>query len=236
MCCIYTQKSRKGGQMSKRLLAAAGMLAICGCYYGTMQGARTLGDGQVTIGGNLQMPAFFSSQDRQEAEDSGEDYFETYGSLAFSIGATDDIDLGVTAYGYGIGPHVKYGFLPRESPTAVSILAGVNYVMPAQVVSPRGCLAVGRLLGEDLEVYGGVEAGYGPDLGNIPEDPEGEHDWDEVENTFYNGLKAGIVYTIKPYDSSREYSSFVPYSVIFEFAVPLGLEHSMVVAGIGITY
>jgi hypothetical protein len=223
--------------MKHGVVLLSGSLLASGCYYGAMQGARTLGEGHVVAGGNLQMPAFFSSEDRREAEDSGEDYLETYGSLFFSTGATDDIDLGFTAAGYGVGPHVKYGFLPHDEPTAVSVLLNVTYVLPAQVVSPRAGLSVGRLLSPNLELYGGFEAGYGPDLANIPDDPEsGEHDWDYIDNTFFDCVKAGCVYTIRPEGSDREYSSLVPESVLFEFAFPIDLQRSMIIAGLGVVY
>ncbi len=213
------------------------VLLASGCYYGAMQGARTLGEGHVNMSASLMMPAFFSSGDRREAEESGEDYLETYPGFAFSIGATEDVDLGLAAMGYGIGPFLKYGLMDPRSENAASILAGVNYVMPAQVVSPRASLALGRLLGSDLEVYGGWEGGYGPDLANIPEDSEtGEHDWDYVENTFYHALKIGCRYTIKSEGEEDRYGMLVPEGIAFEFSLPLDLGRSMIVAGLGVTY
>lgn len=211
------------------------LILSSGCYYGAMQGARTLGDGRASIRGSLMMPAFFSSEDRLEAEETGEDFLDPYPGFTFSVGATPDIDLGLAAMGYGIGPFLKYGLLDPESDKALSILAGINYVMPPQVVSPRASIAGGMLLGRDLEVYGGWECGYGPDLANIPEDEYGERDWDYVGNTFYHALKAGCIYTIKGDDEDR-FGFLVPELICFEFSVPLDLDRNMIVAGLGLGY
>jgi hypothetical protein len=222
--------------MTWRTILAAALLAGTGCYYGAMQGARTLGDGNLSLSGNLMMPAFFSSSDKQEAEESREDYIETFGSVSFAMGATDNVDLGFTAMAYGLGPQVKYSFTPRESETAISALATITYVMPMQVVLPHGSLAIGYLVGPDFEVYGGLDAGYGPDLANIPEAPDGGDDWDNVENTFFQDLRAGCVYTIKGEGSGEHYGAMVPAAVVFEFAFPLDLSRNMIIAGLGVMY
>jgi hypothetical protein len=221
--------------MTWRIILAAALMGT-GCYYGAMQGARTLGEDNIAISGNLMMPAFFSSADKQEAEQSRQDYIETFGSVSFAMGATDNIDLGFTAMAYGLGPQLKYSFSPRSSATAVSVLGSVTYVMPMQVVLPHGSLALGYLVGPDLEVYGGYDAGYGPDLANIPETPDGSDDWDNVENTFFQDFRAGCVYTIKGEDSEQHYGTLVPAAVIFEFAFPLDLSRNMIIAGIGLMY
>jgi len=220
--------------MTGRLMVAAFLLGT-GCYYGAMQGARTLGEGNLSFSGNLMMPAFFSSSDKREAEQSREDFIETYGNASFAMGATDCIDLGFCAMAYGLGPQMKYMFTDPASLTAVSVLGGMTYVMPMQVVLPQGSLAAGRLLGRDLEVYAGYDAGYGPDLANIPESPDGSRDWDEVGNSFFHDIRAGCVYTIKG-SGSRHYGGIVPTAVTFEFALPLDLDKNIIVAGLGVTY
>jgi hypothetical protein len=220
--------------MIRRLILATVMLGT-GCYYGAMQGARTLGEGNLAISGNLMMPAFFSSSDKQEAEQSRQDFLETYGSVSFAMGATDNIDLGFTAMAYGLGPQLKYSFSPPSSATTISALGSVTYVMPMQVVLPHGSLAVGHLVGPDLEVYGGFDAGYGPDLANIPEASDGGNDWDSVGNTFFQDLRVGCIYTIKGEGSPR-YGALVPAAVTFEFAFPLDLSRNMIIAGLGVIY
>lgn len=212
------------------------ILVSSGCYYGAMQGARTLGDGHASIRGSLMMPAFTSSADRVEAEETGEDYLDPYPSFTFAVGASPEIDLGLTVMGYGIGPFIKYGFLDPGSDIAFSALGGVNYVMPPQVVSPRASLAFGKLLGRDLEVYGGWECGYGPDLANIPEDEYGDNDWDTIDNTFFHALKAGCVYTIKSEAGEDDFGMFVPELIGFEFSIPLDMGRNLVIAGLSIGY
>lgn len=221
-----------------RVSALPAVLAAlsCGCYYGSMQGARTLGEERASFRGGVMMPAYFSSADRLEAEETGEDFMDSYPGFSFSVGATEEIDLGLAAMGYGIGPYIKYGLLDPGSDRALSILGGINYVMPPQVVSPRGSIQAGTLLGSDLEVYGGWEAGYGPDLSDIPDDEYGDRDWDAVENTFFHALKAGCIYIIKGEGSEGEYGMFVPELIGFEFSVPLDLETGMIVAGLSVGY
>jgi len=219
----------------KPIAVAAGLLCT-GCYYGAMQGARTLGEDNLVFSGNLMMPAFFSSSDRQEAEESREDYLETWPNASFMMGATGNIDLGFTAMAYGIGPMVKYAFTPGSSDNAISLLAGINYVIPMQVVMPHGSLAAGHMVGDRLEVYGAADGGYGPDLANIPDDGSGGHDWDEGDNTFFSDLRAGCVYTIQPEGGTRHYGAFVPAAIVFEFAFPLDLSRNMIIAGLGVMY
>lgn len=207
--------------------------AVCGCYYGSMQPAHTLGENHITATGSFMLPAFLEADDRAEAEESGIDYLEPYPALSLASGATENVDIGVSAYGYGLGPFLKYSPMDSSEPTAVSCLAGVGYVLPARVISVRGSLAAGRRLGERLQVWGGWDVAHGPDLANVPQKENGDDDWDSIENTTSQGIRLGVGYELR---TGRELSAYVPESVSFELTVPLDLSHDMVIAGLGVTY
>lgn len=218
---------------SKTVLAAAASLLCVGCYYGTMQPAHTLGENHITATGSFMLPAFLEAEERAEAEQSGVDYLEPYPSLSLASGATDNVDIGISAYGYGLGPFLKYSPMESSSPAAISALAGVGCVLPAGVISVRGSLAAGHRLGSRLQLYGAWDVGYGPDLANVPEDQEGEDDWDAIGNTTSQALRLGVGYELR---MGPDMSGYVPESVSFELTVPLDLSRDMVIAGLGVTY
>lgn len=219
--------------MSSRTFLAAASLLCGGCYYGTMQPAHTLGENHITTTGSVMLPAFLEAEERAEAEESGVDYLEPYPSLSLASGATENVDIGISAYGYGLGPFLKYSPMESASPTAASVLVGVGYVLPARVISVRGSLAVGRRLGRKLQLYGAWDVGRGPDLANIPENAEGEDDWEAVGNTTSQALRLGVGYELR---TQPGMSGYVPESVAFELTVPLDLSRDMVIAGLGVTY
>ncbi len=219
--------------ISKVLNASIVLSLLCtGCYYGSMQGARTLGENEMSISGGVGLPAYLSSDDRRNADASGEDDIPISPSFCFMTGAAKGIDLGLSAYGYGVGPQVRVALLGTETREAVSVTAGANYVIPAKVIGGRGSIAASYLLGTGLEVYGAWDAGYGPDVINIPEDQSGDWDWSEMEDGFYHCLRAGAAYSLA--GTSRE--TWIPDKLTFEFAIPLDLRWSMVLVGIGVSY
>jgi len=211
-------------------------LLFSSCYYGAMQGARTLGKGHINLTGGVTLPAYFSTADKREAESSREDYLEVYPAFSFAIGATDRVDLAVTSFGYGVGPSVKYAFLNPEGATAVSALLDMNFVVPAQVMMPRLSLCVGRLVGQDLEAFAGVDVGYGPDLANIPKTEGDTFDWDNVDNTLFSCVRAGCRYELRPPGGANAEKKWLPEAVMFQFSIPLDLSRSMILAGIGVSY
>lgn len=208
------------------------MILGAGCYYGSMQGARTLGENELSVSGGVGLPAYLSSDDRREADASGEDDLPISPSLSFLTGAAKGVDLGFAAYGYGLGPQVRVAILDPGIREALSVTAGANYVIPAKVIGGRASLAAGYLLGSDLEVYAAWDAGYGPDVINIPEDSSGKWDWSEMQDGFYHCVRAGVVYSFS--DSPSEV--WIPRGLAFEFAIPLDLRWNMVLVGLGVSF
>jgi hypothetical protein len=222
----------------KRILFAAILLMLItpSCYYGVMQGAHTLGKNHLTVTGGATLPAYFSADSKTEAEDTRIDYLEAYPSVDFAMGATESIDLGISSFGYGVGPMVKYNFLSPIDPTAISAMLNMNYVIPMQVMMPRLSLCAGHRFDRDLEVFGGADMGYGPDLANIPEADDGSHDWDAVDNTFFSCVRIGCKYELKPPGSPNVNRAYLPESVLFQFSIPLDLTRGMILAGLAVTY
>ena len=212
------------------------VLTFSSCYYGVMQGAHTLGKDHITMTGGITFPAYFSAESKREAEDSRVDYLETYPSADFAIGATDRIDLGVSSFGYGVGPMVKYNFMHPTDETALSAMVNMNYVIPIQVMLPRLSICAGHRFDRDLEVFVGSDIGYGPDLANIPESQDGSHDWDSVDNTCFSCVRIGCKYELKPPGSPNEDRTYIPESILFQFSIPLDISRSMILAGLAITY
>lgn len=220
------------------VFSAAVFLAasLSSCYYGAMQGAHTLGKNHVTVTGGATLPAYFSADSKQEAEETRQDYLEAYATADFAVGATESIDLGVSSFGYGVGPMVKYNFMDPLDANAFSAMLNMNYVIPMQVMMPRLSLCAGRRFDRDLEVFAGTDLGYGPDLANIPESEDGSHDWDSVDNTFFSCVRVGCRYELKPPGSPNENRTYLPESILFQFSIPLDISRSMILAGLGITY
>jgi len=202
-----------------------------GCYYGSITGARTLGENHMTITGSVGLPAYLSADDRREAGESSIDDVPISPSVTFLSGATERIDIGAFARAYGLGPMVRVGLLDPGAPYALSVNGGAGYIVPAKLLGTRFGASAGYLLGSALEVYGGWDGGFGPDVINIPEDADGHSDWDEVENTFYQSVVAGLLYSL-PISGD----TWMPEAIGFEFSLPLGLSRDLVMFGIGVTY
>lgn len=202
-----------------------------GCYYGSMIGARTLGENHMTVTGSVGLPAYLSADDRREAGESSIDDVPVSPAVTFLAGATERIDIGAFSRAYGLGPLVRVGLLEPSAPYALSVSAGAGYIIPAKLLGTRFGASGGYVFGENLEVYTGWEGGYGPDVINIPENEDGHRDWDEVENTFHHSISAGILYTLP-----ASGQSWMPEAAGFEFSVPLDLSRNLVMFGIGVAY
>lgn len=212
------------------------LMMLSSCYYGAMQGAHTLGKNHLTVTGGVTLPAYFSAESKKEAEDSRIDYLQVYPSISIATGATDRIDLGASSFGYGVGPFVKYNLMHPANPTAVSALLSMNYIIPMQVMLPRISLCAGHRFDRDLEIFIGCDAGYGPDLANIPETHDGGHDWDLVENSFFSCLRTGCSYELRGSGSTNANRTYIPESIMFQFSFPLDLARGMVLVGLAVTY
>jgi len=224
--------------MYRKVPAAALLciLAASSCYYGASQGAHTLGKNHITVTGGVVLPAYFSAESRREAEEDRVDFLEIYPAGDIAMGATDRIDIGLSSFGYGLGPSVKYNVMDPADPTAISALLNMNYVIPMQVMMPRLSLCAGHRFDRDLEIFAGTDLGYGPDLANIPESADGSHDWDSVDNTFFSCIRVGCKYELKPPGSPNEDIPYLPEALLFQFSIPLDISRSMILAGLAVTY
>lgn len=216
-----------------KVVSLAALLVIGqGCYYGSMTGARTLGENHMTVTGAVAVPAYFNADDRREAGEDNVDDVPVSPGLLFLSGATEQIDIGILARAYGLGPVVRVGlFDPTSYQCAVSVCAGASYIIPAKLLATQFGISAGYMFGSSLEVYAGWDGGYGPDLINIPEDADGNNDWDEVENKFHHSINAGVMYGL-PVGKEE----WIPESIGFEFAVPMDLTRNLVMFGMAVTY
>lgn len=214
----------------KMLCIAVLLVVVQGCYYGSMTGARTLGENHMTVTGAIALPAYLNADDRREAGENNIDDVPISPSLHFLSGATETIDIGISARAYGLGPIVRVGLLDPSSHSAVSIRAGASYIVPAKLLGTQYGISAGYLFGSSLEVYAGWDGGYGPDVINLPEDADGGSDWDQVENTFHHGINTGVVYGLPATEE------WMPESIGFEFSIPLDLTRDLVMFGLGVTY
>lgn len=202
-----------------------------GCYYGSMIGARTLGENHMTVTGAVALPAYMNADDRREAGEDNVDDVPVSPSLVFLSGATNRIDVGISGRAWGLGPLVRVGLFNPEENAALSLIAGASYIIPAKLLATQFGVSAGYLLGSSLEVYAGWDAGYGPDVINIPEDSDGNNDWDEVENTFHHSINTGIMYGLP-----TEEAEWMPESIGFGFAIPMDLTRNLVMFGLAVTY
>ncbi len=211
------------------------LMMLSSCYYGAMQGAHTLGENHLTVTGGVTLPAYFSAESKSEAEDSRIDFLQVYPSISVATGATDRIDLGASSFGYGVGPFIKYNLMHPSNPTAISALLNMNYIIPMQVMLPRLSLCAGHRFDRDLEIFIGCDAGYGPDLANIPKTDDGGHDWDLVKNSFFSCIRTGCSYELRGQGSPNANRSYIPESILFQFSFPLDLTRGMVLVGLAVT-
>ncbi|MCD4708704.1 MAG: hypothetical protein K8S62_13300 [Candidatus Sabulitectum sp.] len=215
----------------KVVCLAAFLTVVQGCYYGSMTGARTLGENHMTVTGAVALPAYFNADDRREAGEDDIDDVPVSPGLIFLSGASDRIDIGVSGRAWGIGPVVRVGILDPGDRGALSLIAGASYIIPARLLATQFGVSAGYLFGSSLEVYAGWDGGYGPDVINIPEDADGNNDWDEVENKLHQSINAGVMYGLPAGEEE-----WIPESIGFEFAVPMDLTRNLVMFGLAVTY
>jgi len=207
------------------------MVTVPGCYYGSMIGARTLGESHMTVTGAVALPAYLNADDRREAGEQSIDDVPVSPGVVFLSGATDRIDIGVFGRAYGVGPMVRVGVFRPDSRQALSFNAGASYILPAKLLATQFGASAGYLFGNSLEVYAGWDGGYGPDVVNIPDDNEGKADWGLVENKLHQSVIAGVMYGLP-----GGVAEWIPESIGFEFAVPLDLARNLVMFGLAVTY
>jgi len=215
----------------KVVCLAAFLTVVQGCYYGSMTGARTLGENHMTVTGAVALPAYFNADDRREAGEDDIDDVPVSPGLIFLSGASDRIDIGVSGRAWGIGPVVRVGILDPGDRGALSLIAGASYIIPARLLATQFGVSAGYLFGSSLEVYAGWDGGYGPDVINIPEDADGNNDWDDVENKLHQSINAGVMYGLPAGEEE-----WIPESIGFEFAVPMDLTRNLVMFGLAVTY
>ncbi len=215
----------------KMLCLAAFLAAGQGCYYGSMTGARTLGENHMTVTGAVALPAYFNADDRREAGENEIDDVPASPSVTFLSGASKRIDIGISGRAYGIGPLARVGVFNPEEKEALSLVAGASYIIPAKLLATQFGVSAGYLFGTSLEVYAGWDGGYGPDVINIPEDADGNNDWDEVENKFHHSINAGVMYGLAAGEEE-----WMPESIGFEFAIPMDLTRNLVMFGLAVSY
>ena len=215
----------------KVVCLAAFLTVVQGCYYGSMTGARTLGENHMTVTGAVALPAYFNADDRREAGEDDIDDVPVSPGLIYLSGASDRIDIGVSGRAWGIGPVVRVGILDPGDRGALSLIAGASYIIPARLLATQFGVSAGYLFGSSLEVYAGWDGGYGPDVINIPEDADGNNDWDEVENKLHQSINAGVMYGLPAGEEE-----WIPESIGFEFAVPMDLTRNLVMFGLAVTY
>jgi hypothetical protein len=218
-------------RMVKVVISTLFIAVAPGCYYGSMIGARPLGQNHMTVTGAVALPAYLTADDRREAGENNIDDVPVSPFITFLSGATDRIDIGVSARAYGVGPLIRVGVLNPLERGAISIIGGASYIIPAKLLGTQFGVAAGYLLGSALEVYAGWDGGYGPDVINIPEDQNGNSDWDGVENTFHHSINAGVMYGLPAGEAK-----WIPESAGFEFSVPMDLTRNLVMFGLAVTF
>lgn len=229
---IYNRENGREHMKTCKVLCLTLLIVLVqGCYYGSMTGARTLGESHMTVTGAVALPAYLNADDSREAGEESIDDVPASPSVTFLSGATDRIDIGLFGRAYGIGPMVRVGVFSPENKQALSLNAGASYILPARLLATQFGASAGYLLGSSLEVYAGWDGGYGPDVVNIPDDSEGKADWDQVENVFHQSVIAGVIYGLP-----GGVAEWIPESIGFEFAVPSGLARNLVMFGLAVTY
>jgi len=100
------------------LILAAGLL-LFGCGQGLLQTAKTTPAGEL----DFSLAAGYLHNEMIEVRDVG--LANLLVNFGVRYGATDHLDIGATVFmGLGVMPDVKYNFLPRDCPLALSLQAG----------------------------------------------------------------------------------------------------------------
>lgn len=215
------------------------LIITAGCYFGTFQGARTIGKGKINAKAYTMYPTYFSARDRARAE---EEYQNVSGIIAggyVQYGVSPRYDLGIQTTGYGVGIHGKWWAIKRNDKRRRGLdfapITWFNYNMLSEQIDPKLSLVTSLPVYTTSCAYLGYEMMYAPNAAFTMRALSGspEFAWEKIvayrqfQDAIFLGFEARM---------GTSKSAFLPAQATVEFSYPLQNKYPMMLLGISLAY
>jgi hypothetical protein len=206
---------------------------VTSCFYGTFQGARTIGEGKFDARTYFVLPAYLSGNTKDEVKSDGRDLPDYMGGALMQYGATPRFDIGIQSNYYTVGFHAKWQATPSHTRYVFSPVLWLNYIIPAQTISPKLSLINGLSLSKRAELYLSIDMFRTPAIRYWDEAFEDDSLWDRMKNEWRGSLSLGAIVMLQKGTTGN---SFSPFGVCVELTYPLNLGYNVILFGIGVSY
>lgn len=203
------------------------------CFYGTFQGARTLGEGKFDAKTYVVLPAYLSKGSKDETEQNNQDLPDYMGGIMMQYGATRRFDVGVQSNYYTLGMHAKWQATPGHTMYNFSPVLWLNYILPAKTLSPKLSLINGLSLSKRAELYLSIDIFRTPNIKYWDEAFDDDSLWDRMKLEWRGSLSFGVNVQLQKGDTGN---SFSPFGMSAELTYPLNLGYNVILFGIGVSY
>lgn len=203
------------------------------CFYGTFQGARTLGEGKFDAKTYFVLPAYLSNTTKEETEENHSDLPDYMGGIMMQYGATRRFDVGIQSNYYTIGMHAKWQATSGHTLYNFSPVLWLNYIIPAKTISPKISLINGLSLSKRAELYLSIDIFRTPAIKYWDEAFEDDLIWDRMKTEWRGSISFGVNVQLQKGDTGN---SFSPFGMTAELCYPLNLGYNVILFGIGVSY
>jgi hypothetical protein len=226
--------------INKGLLAISVLLLLTtACYFGTFQGARTIGKNKINAKAYTMYPVYFSAEDKQKAENEGSGITSIEAAGFVQYGVSPRFDLGIQTTGYSVGIHGKWWAIMRNDKRHRGLdfapIFWFNYNLLSEQIDPKMSLVTSIPVYKTNCAYIGYEGMYAPNptaMMNAFDNPK-DFSWNKVvairrfQDALFLGFEARM---------GKSKTAFLPAQATVEFSYPLQNKYPMMLLGISFGY
>jgi hypothetical protein len=226
--------------INKGLLAISVLLLLTtACYFGTFQGARTIGKNKINAKAYTMYPYYFSAEDKQKAENNMQDLTGIEAAAFVQYGVSPRFDLGIQTTGYSVGFHGKWWAIMRNDKKHRGLdfapIIWINYNLLSEQIDPKMSLVTSIPVYKTNCAYIGYEGMYAPNPGAMMDALENLRDfsWNKIiairkyQDALFLGFEARM---------GRSKTAFLPAQATIELSYPLQNKYPMMLLGISFGY
>ena len=215
------------------------LLLTTACYFGTFQGARSIGKNKINAKAYTMYPVYFSAEDKQKAEDNLQDFTGIVAAAFIQYGVSRRFDLGVQTTGYSVGIHGKWWAIMRNDKRHRGLdfapIIWLNYNLLSEQLDPKMSLVTSIPVYTTNCAYIGYEGMYAPNSAFMMRALSDIQDfsWNKVvayrqyQDALFLGFEARM---------GRSKSAWLPAQATVEFSYPLQNTYPMMLLGISFGY
>jgi len=227
--------------MGKKILFLLSIMLLLttACYFGTFQGARTIGKNKINAKTYAMFPVYFSAEDKQKAEASYQDISGVIAAAFVQYGVSNRFDIGIQTTGYSAGFHCKWWAIMRNDKKHRGLdfapIAWFNYNFLSKQIDPKLSLVTSLPVYRTSCAYIGYEMMYAPNAAFTMRALQNLQDfsWNKIvafrqfQDAIYLGFEARM---------GQSKTAFLPAQATVELSYPLQNKYPMMLLGISFGY